>query len=252
MREGPRSFAGVWGPRAAWGGPSWSLAVTGESDVNLRTRSRTEPARWNGEGPVARGVGSRFWAGWRGLSTDRERWQGRGPAGSDLFVSEGPLAGPWAAGGSVGPGRSLLVTCLSVPEEAGGSWGSGLAVALGGLAGGSGLPGASAAGHCGPAGSRGGSGEAVGGELSGEAAELGVPPAGALSRSVTEVTSWLMTSGGVGVGSRTSACCSCSFRSGTSRRSSLCAAARPWPSSREPLLGRPLHNLPATVAASIS
>lgn len=50
MREGPRSFAGVWGPRAAWGGPSWSLAVAGESDVNLRTRSRTEPARWNGEG----------------------------------------------------------------------------------------------------------------------------------------------------------------------------------------------------------
>ena len=51
--EGPGSLAGVEGPRAARGGPSWSPAAIGESDVNLRTRSRTEPARWNGEGPLA-------------------------------------------------------------------------------------------------------------------------------------------------------------------------------------------------------
>lgn len=57
--EGPGSLAGVEGPRAARGGPSWSPVAVGESDVNLRTRSRTEPARWNGEGPLARGVGSR-------------------------------------------------------------------------------------------------------------------------------------------------------------------------------------------------
>ena len=57
--EGPGSLAGVEGPRAARGGHSWSPAAIGESDVNLRTRSRTEPARWNGEGPLARGVGSR-------------------------------------------------------------------------------------------------------------------------------------------------------------------------------------------------
>lgn len=59
MWEGPRSLAGVEGPKAARGGPSWSPAAIGESDVNLSTRSRTEPARWNGEGPLARGVGSR-------------------------------------------------------------------------------------------------------------------------------------------------------------------------------------------------
>ena len=59
VREGPRSLAGVRGLRAARGVPSWSLAAIGESDVNLWTRSRTEPARWNEEGPLARGVDSR-------------------------------------------------------------------------------------------------------------------------------------------------------------------------------------------------
>lgn len=59
MKEGPRSFVGVGETKAARGGPSWSLATVGELDVNLRTRSLTEPARWNGEGPLARGVDSR-------------------------------------------------------------------------------------------------------------------------------------------------------------------------------------------------
>lgn len=85
------------------------------------------------------------------------------------------------------------------------------------------------------------------GELTGEAGGLLVPPGGARTRSVTVVTSRLERSG-VGVGSMTSPCCSRSSCSGTSHRSSLCAA-RPLLSSLEPLLGRPLHNLPAKVAA---
>lgn len=59
MWEGPRSLVGVEEPRANRGGPSWSPAAIGESDVNLRTRSRTEPARWNGEEPLAGVGGSR-------------------------------------------------------------------------------------------------------------------------------------------------------------------------------------------------
>lgn len=47
------------------------------------------------------------------------------------------------------------------------------------------------------------------GELSGEAGELGVLPSGARSRSVTVVTSRLVPFG-AGVGSGTSAWCSCS------------------------------------------
>lgn len=163
-----------------------------------------------------------------------------------LLVLEGPLGESWAAGGSARPGRSCrkeegktqhdwsltptprtsfmghpcpsarltwLTTCLSVPGGTGDSRGSGLAVVLGGLAGGLGLLGASAGEPWAPAGSGGGSGETGVGELSGEAGELGLPPPGALSRSVTVVTSWLLTSG-VGVGSRTSAVC-CSSCSGT-------------------------------------
>lgn len=57
LREGPGSLVGVDEARAVLGGPSWSLATTGESDANLRTRSLTEPARRNWDGP-ARGVGS--------------------------------------------------------------------------------------------------------------------------------------------------------------------------------------------------
>lgn len=54
------------------------------------------------------------------------------------------------------------------------------------------------------------------GELSGEAGELGVPPGGALNRSVTVVTSWLVSSGaGAGAGSATSVCCFCCSCSGT-------------------------------------
>lgn len=238
MWEGPGSLAGVEGPRATRGGPSWSPAAVGESDVNLRTRSRTEPARWNGEGPLAMGVGSRFWAGWRGLSTDRERWQGRGSARSALFVSERLLVGPWGAGGSVGLGGSLSTTCLSVLGVAGGSWGSGLE-ALGGLGGGSGLPRASGAGHgASSAGSSGGSGEVVVGEPSAEAGGLGVSPGGARSRSVTVVTSRLVLLG-AGVGSGTSTCCFCSSGFSTSHSSSRRAAC-PLLSSLEPLLGRPL------------
>lgn len=52
------------------------------------------------------------------------------------------------------------------------------------------------------------------GELTGEAGKLGVPPGGARSRSVTVVTSRLVP-WGVGVGSGTSACCSCFSGSGT-------------------------------------
>lgn len=55
------------------------------------------------------------------------------------------------------------------------------------------------------------------GELSAEAGELGVPPGGARSSSVTVVTSWLVPLG-VGVGSGTSACCSCSSGFGTCGR----------------------------------
>lgn len=91
--------------------------------------------------------------------------------------------------------------------------GSGLGVSEG-CGSGSELTRASAAGHWAPAGSSKGSGEAVVGELSGEAGELEVTPGGALSRSVTVVTSWLVSSG-VGVGSRTSVCCSCCSGSGT-------------------------------------
>lgn len=57
MRAGPGSRVGVGEAGAVRGEPSWSLATTGESDVNFRTRSLTEPARRNWEGP-ARGVGS--------------------------------------------------------------------------------------------------------------------------------------------------------------------------------------------------
>lgn len=174
---------------------------------------------------MASGVGSRFCAGWRGLST--ERWQGWGPAA--LFVLEGPLAGPWAAGGSVGPGRSVLTSCLSVLWGAGASWGSGLAAlgrlaALGGLEGGLGLRRASAAGPWASAGSGGGSGEAVGGELAGEAGELAVLPAGTCTRSVTVVTSRLVTAGG---GSGTSACCSRSSGSGTCGAPTGCSPGSP-------------------------
>lgn len=159
-----------------------------------------------------------------------------------LLVSEGPLVGPWATGGSVGPGRScrgdrawaepdsqakeltclaplpmfrltLLAICLSVLGVAGGSWGSGLA-AVGRLGGGSELPAASAARHWALAGSSGGSGGTVVGELTGEAGGLLVPPGGARTRSVTVVTSRLERSG-VGVGSMTSPCCSRSSCSGT-------------------------------------
>lgn len=52
----------------------------------------------------------------------------------------------------------------------------------------------------------------MGGELSGEAGELDVLPGGTCSRSVTVVTSRLVTSGG---GSGTSACCPRSSGSGT-------------------------------------
>lgn len=57
MREGPGSLVGVCEARAVRGGPSSSRATTGESDVNLRTRSLTEPVRRNWDGP-ATGVGS--------------------------------------------------------------------------------------------------------------------------------------------------------------------------------------------------
>lgn len=80
--EEPRSLAGVEGPRAARGGPSWSPAAIGESDVNLRMRSRTEPARWNWEGPLARGVGSRrdkrAVSGWLGQGLPRDWHSGTG------------------------------------------------------------------------------------------------------------------------------------------------------------------------------
>lgn len=58
MKEGPRGLVGVSEARAVRGGPSWSLVATaGVSDVNLRTRSLTEPACWNWDRP-ARGTGS--------------------------------------------------------------------------------------------------------------------------------------------------------------------------------------------------
>lgn len=110
MREEPGSLVGVSEVRAALDGPSWSLATTGESDVNLRTRSLTELAWWNWDDPL-RGVGSRFGVGCWGLSTDRERWQGCRSARSALLVLEEPLAGPKVLEGSVGPGRGLLMTC---------------------------------------------------------------------------------------------------------------------------------------------
>lgn len=89
--EGPRSLAGVEGPKTARVELSWSPAAIGESDVNLRTRSSTEPARWNGEGPLARGVGSR---------RDRKAvsdWVGKGPprargSGNRQYLGSG-LAG---------------------------------------------------------------------------------------------------------------------------------------------------------------
>lgn len=105
---------------------------------------------------------------------------------------------------------------MTRPWELGGTGdmgGSGLGASEG-CESGSELTGASVAGHWAPAGSSRGSGEAVVGELSGEADELGVPPGGALSRSVTVVPSWLVSSG-VGVGSRTSVCRSCCSGSGT-------------------------------------
>lgn len=67
MREGPWSLVRVGEARAARGEPSWSLATTGESDVNFRTLSLTEPARWNWDGPAS-GVGSggdqKAFSGW--------------------------------------------------------------------------------------------------------------------------------------------------------------------------------------------
>ena len=150
--------------------------------------------------------------------------------------------------GSVGPGRGCKekhhigrgsqakeLTCLASPPLAqltllmtrpreldgtGDMGGSGLGASKG-CGSGSELTGASTAGHWAPAGSSRGSGEALVGELWGEAGELGLPPGGALSRSVTVVTSWLVSSG-VGVGSSTSVCCSCCSGSGTCRRHTGC------------------------------
>lgn len=86
MKEGPRGLVGVSEARAVRGGPSWSLVATaGVSDVNLRTRSLTEPACWNWDRP-ARGTGSA------------------------LLMLEEPLAGAKVLEGSVGPGGGLLMT----------------------------------------------------------------------------------------------------------------------------------------------
>lgn len=60
MKEEPGSLAGVKGPGAARSGPCGSPAALGESEVNVRTRSRTEPARWNGDGLLPGVVGSWF------------------------------------------------------------------------------------------------------------------------------------------------------------------------------------------------
>ena len=276
MREGPGSLVGVGEARAVRGGPSWSLATTGESDVNFWTLSLTEPTRRNWDGPASE-VGSRFGVGCRGLSTDSERWQDFVSDGSALLVLEKPLMESKVSEGSVGPGRGCKekhhigrgsqakeLTCLASPPLAqltllmtrpreldgtGDMGGSGLGASEG-CGSGSELTGASTAGHWAPAGSSRGSGEALVGELWGEAGELGLPPGGALSRSVTVVTSWLVSSG-VGVGSSTSVCCSCCSGSGTLPGSNVCAACLLL-SSRGPLLGSLLHSLPAKVAALIS
>lgn len=215
MREGPGSLVGVGEARAVRGGPSWSLATTGESDVNFWTLSLTEPTRRNWDGPASE-VGSRFGVGCRGLSTDSERWQDFVSDGSALLVLEKPLMESKVSEGSVGPGRGLLMTRPRELDGTGDMGGSGLGASEG-CGSGSELTGASTAGHWAPAGSSRGSGEALVGELWGEAGELGLPPGGALSRSVTVVTSWLVSSG-VGVGSSTSVCCSCCSGSGTCRR----------------------------------
>lgn len=245
MREGPGSLVGVGEARAVRGGPSWSLATTGESDVNFWTLSLTEPTRRNWDGPASE-VGSRFGVGCRGLSTDSERWQDFVSDGSALLVLEKPLMESKVSEGSVGPGRGLLMTRPRELDGTGDMGGSGLGASEG-CGSGSELTGASTAGHWAPAGSSRGSGEALVGELWGEAGELGLPPGGALSRSVTVVTSWLVSSG-VGVGSSTSVCCSCCSGSGTLPGSNVCAACLLL-SSRGPLLGSLLHSLPAKVAA---
>lgn len=67
-KEGPGSLVGVSEVRAVRGGPSWSLAATGDSDVNLRTRSLTEPARWNWDGP---GRDKKAVSGWVGQGLPR-------------------------------------------------------------------------------------------------------------------------------------------------------------------------------------
>lgn len=104
MWEEPGSLAGVEGPRAARSGPSWSPAAIGESDVNLRTRSRTEPARWNREGPLARGVGSRrdrrAVSGWMGQGLPRARG-----CGNWQYLGSGLAGGGSAQTGSVGRGE---------------------------------------------------------------------------------------------------------------------------------------------------
>lgn len=69
MREGPGSLVGVGEARAVRGGPSWSLATTGESDVNFWTLSLTEPTRRNWDGPaseVGSGGDKKAVSGWVG------------------------------------------------------------------------------------------------------------------------------------------------------------------------------------------
>lgn len=119
--EGPGSLAGVEGPRVPRGGPSWSPAAIGESDVNLRTRSRTEPVRWNGEGPPARGVGSR---------RDRKAvsaWMGQGlprvwGCENRQYLGSGLAGGGLARIGNVGKGG--VQPGLATWEEGGGHVGA--------------------------------------------------------------------------------------------------------------------------------
>lgn len=160
---------------------------------------------------------------WWGLGQQGALWGQAGAAG-ETWYGQGLTPRPRSSSAWYHPPSSRLTFCTSGPsvlEDDGGSWGSGLA-ALGGLGGGLGLPRASEAGHWALADSSGGSGEAVVGELLGEAGELDVPSGGACSRNVTVVTSRLVTSG-VGVGSGTSVCCSCLSGSST------CGVLRIWP-----------------------